>query len=633
MDETAGVDCVVCLSGNCSLAKRVETALADGHTADVLRANTSEEGLRAVADHDVDCVVADYELPEGDGIEFLETLRADHPELPVILRTDGGSERIASRAISADVSEYMQADRVDDEPAELATKITELTEAYRSGTDRDRDLERTADLFTKTERIADVGGWEIDTETREVFWSDHLFDIFGIEADEEPPLDGALDIYHEADREMVAETVDTALDDGEPFDIETRFRRPDGEVRWLRIQGVPVVEDGRVETLRGAVQDITERYSREQALRKMHDIISDRDHSFDEQVRLLLELGRAELGTSYGTLSKIEGDDYTFEVVVADDDSLQEGDIVPVSATNCELAASTQETLVISNVERDAPDQTQRTGFTEWGIACYLGAPVFVETEVYGTFCFYDTEPRADQFSEWETTLVDLMSRWVSYELQRRQVTEQLHEQNEQLERFASIVSHDLRNPLSIIEGYVDMAIETGDVAHLAPAKSAINRMDTLIDDVLLLSRADRELELQAVDLRLLAERCWQTVPTDTATYTIQTNQVVQADETRLQQLLENLFRNAVEHGGDSVTVTIGDLEDGFYFEDNGFGIPAADRKTVFEGGYSTTTDGTGLGLSIVEEIVEAHGWDVQITESTEGGARFEITGVHETND
>ena len=74
----------------------------------------------------------------------------------------------------------------------------------------------------------------------------------------------------------------------------------------------------------------------------------------------------------------------------------------------------------------------------------------------------------------------------------------------------------------------------------------------------------------------------------------------------------------------------IGELDDkeGFYVEDDGPGIAADDRKQVFEAGYSSTREGTGFGLSIVKEIVEAHGWEIRVTEGTNGGARFEITGV-----
>jgi signal transduction histidine kinase len=108
----------------------------------------------------------------------------------------------------------------------------------------------------------------------------------------------------------------------------------------------------------------------------------------------------------------------------------------------------------------------------------------------------------------------------------------------------------------------------------------------------------------------------------------------VEADETGLQRLLENLFRNATEHGREAdVTIRIGDLDTGFYIEDDGPGIPEEDRQTVFERGYSTTNSGTGFGLAIVEEIVDSHGWEIAITDGSDGGARFEITGVSERSD
>jgi signal transduction histidine kinase len=76
------------------------------------------------------------------------------------------------------------------------------------------------------------------------------------------------------------------------------------------------------------------------------------------------------------------------------------------------------------------------------------------------------------------------------------------------------------------------------------------------------------------------------------------------------------------------VTVTVGDLDRGFYIEDDGPGIPETDREKVFEAGHTTSADGTGFGLSIVKEIVEAHDWEIRITDGTDGGARFEVTGV-----
>ncbi|WP_281241850.1 sensor histidine kinase [Halobellus clavatus] len=89
-----------------------------------------------------------------------------------------------------------------------------------------------------------------------------------------------------------------------------------------------------------------------------------------------------------------------------------------------------------------------------------------------------------------------------------------------------------------------------------------------------------------------------------------------------------NLFRNSIDHGGEDVTVRVGSLSEGpgLYVADNGPGISKSVRSDVFEHGYSTNQEGTGYGLSIVHQIVEAHGWKINITGSSEGGARFEVT-------
>ena len=100
------------------------------------------------------------------------------------------------------------------------------------------------------------------------------------------------------------------------------------------------------------------------------------------------------------------------------------------------------------------------------------------------------------------------------------------------------------------------------------------------------------------------------------------------ADPDRLVQVFENLLQNSVDHGGEGVTVRVGSLENGFYVEDDGPGVPEADRERMFEHGYTTRQDGMGYGLSIVRSIVDAHGWSIAVTESEDGGARFELTGV-----
>ena len=210
-----------------------------------------------------------------------------------------------------------------------------------------------------------------------------------------------------------------------------------------------------------------------------------------------------------------------------------------------------------------------------------------------------------------------------------KQRARKLKRQNDRLEEFASVVSHDLRNPLRIARGRIELASEAYDSSELTDAVDALDRSEALIQDLLRLARqGERVGEKEHVDLAEIARDAWETTETEDATLALEADRAIDADRSRLRQALENLFVNAVTHGGSEVTVTVGILDDGFYVEDTGPGIPETRREDAFEAGYSTAETGTGFGLRTVEQVATSHGWTVEATEGTSGGARFEFTGV-----
>jgi PAS domain S-box-containing protein len=204
----------------------------------------------------------------------------------------------------------------------------------------------------------------------------------------------------------------------------------------------------------------------------------------------------------------------------------------------------------------------------------------------------------------------------------------ELRRQNERLEEFASLVSHDLRNPLNIAMGHLSIARDERDSDSLRTVADAHERMRTLIDDLLELARGGEDIEEAPVALAHVVDQSLESVDTGDASVDVDVTHTVHADESRLKQLVENLVRNASDHGGETVTVRIGDLEDGFYVEDDGPGVPGDERDAIFESGYSTGGEGAGLGLRIVARVVDAHDWEIAVSEGSDGGARFEITGV-----
>jgi len=594
-------------------------------------ATSADEGLEMINDRPPECVISDYDMPGMDGIEFLQAVREEYPDLPFILFTGKGSEAVASEAISAGATDYLQKG-TGSEQYELLTNRAQNAVQARRETQR---ADRREQQMRMTELGGGTGGFELDTESGEMLLTDGFRDLANLPAEADLSLDDAIGLYHPEDREDIRQTIDRARQAGEQTHGTWRLQAQDDEQRLVDVTFARAFTNGDVTTLRGVVYDITEQKNREekttdreQTLQSAYEIIADGDRSVSEQLEALLEVARDHIGTDYATFSHIQDDQYEFErVAVAPGINLEAGHTTDLMELPiCERVFQTGEPLVLSDVAAEAPELVD----PEWGIACYLGAPVVVNGTSYGTFCFYDVEPRSEAFSQWEQTFVELLGDWVGAELHRQQTTEQLQRQNEQLEEFATVVSHDLRNPLNVAQGRLELAQGQHDSEHLNAIGKAHTRMEALIGDLLTLAREGHGVaEFTAVDLSALIDNCWATVETNGATLVTDTDRTVQADRSRLKQLCENLIRNAVEHGSDDVTVTVGAFENGFYIADDGPGIPQAKRDDVFEVDFSTNTDGTGFGLSIVKQVAEAHNWGVQLSESENGGARFEITGIN----
>lgn len=209
-----------------------------------------------------------------------------------------------------------------------------------------------------------------------------------------------------------------------------------------------------------------------------------------------------------------------------------------------------------------------------------------------------------------------------------RDVTERVARERK-LEQFARVVSHDLRNPLGIAQTYLQEIRRSRDLGDIDRVEKALDRIDSLIDSLLTLAREGQTInEVERVKLGGVISAAWTQVDTKGASLSVGPSLgTVTADPERLQTMFENLFRNAVEHGGADVELSVHRSGRTLIVEDSGPGIPPTDRDEVFEFGYSTG-GGTGTGLAIVRAIARAHEWDIEVGESDRGGARFEFHGL-----
>lgn len=679
---------------------------------DVKTVTSTDEGLQQLKTEPVDCIVSDHDMPKQTGIEFLESVRDEYPSLPFILYTGKGSETIASDAISAGVTDYLQKGGGTSQYTVLANRIRNAVDKYHTQTElaerekrlnlffeqsplgvvewdeqfnfvrlnetaedilgyaeddlvghswekivpesdrepvgdivsgllenkggyysinenvrkddervicewynrvvtdengdvvaifsqfqditdrkaREQELQRQNDLFKKSQEIANVGAWEYDIQEEQTIWTDLVYDIHDRPREWTPNNEAVIDLYHPDDRAQFKRAFRDAVETGKPYDLELRIQLGDKETRWVRTRGEPQTENGEIVRLRGAIQDITENKQRIREIR--------------------------ELKRQYQSLAENIPDGAVFLF----NDDLQ---YVRARGTELEKVGLSPDEIEGITPHDVFPEETADElthYFTE-----ALDGKTSTFTQSLGENTYRN---RVAPVRNGDGTITHgiALAQNVTNQISRKQ---RLEAQNEQLEEFAKVVSHDLRNPLRVVDGYLELLREECESEHIDRIRQAVDRMDELIEDLLLLARQGEPVgETKPVDLAEIVETCFQTVETDQATVDIRVDRLIEADQSRLRQLLENLFRNAVEHGGAGVTITVGEVEGGFYVEDDGPGIPENEREDVFNAGYSTVEDGTGFGLSIISEVADAHGWDIRVTDGTGGGARFEVTGI-----
>ncbi|MFB6074782.1 MAG: ATP-binding protein [Haloarculaceae archaeon] len=582
-------------------------------------AASASEALDRLTDGTVDCVLASYELPGMDGVEFLEAVRETRPDLPFVLFAENGSEAVASEAIAAGVTEYVP--KAGSEPEGLAHRIRDAAERYRADGDATdparvraiagdlRDADRafagadtsTAVADTAVEALRDLLGASVACLYRHdadegrlvpVAWTDRTAEPVG-EPSAVAPGEGTVGAAFAGEGPCVSD--DAASDPEGPT--------PDTPVR-SRI-AVPVDEYG---VLSAGATDPAAFDAADVSLARL--LAVDAATALDRVER------RARLREKSNLLEQIF-EQVPVHLYVKDD----EGRHRYVSER------------YIGDDPMDPIGKTDRELYPDAGTyeddmrVIETGEPILNKEEYVPTVGHWNLTSKVPWYDE-DGEIAGLIG--VTRQIQeRKEYEERLKRQNERLDEFASVVSHDLRNPLNVASGRLALAREECDSDALDAVARAHDRMAALIEDLLTLAREGETItDPESVALATTVEASWRDVETADATLVVEAARTIQADRRRLRQLLENLLRNAIEHGGPDVTVTVGDLDDGFYVADDGPGIPESDREAVFAAGHSTTEDGTGFGLNIVREIADAHGWAVAVTESDDGGARFEFTGV-----
>jgi PAS domain S-box-containing protein len=434
---------------------------------------------------------------------------------------------------------------------------------------------------------------------------------------------GWLDAVHPDDRSSTIEVWARAVFGREPYDLEHRLRRHDGEYRYFSVRAVPVfASDNRtIREWAGIHSDITERKRTEQTLRdgerrfreladSMPQIVwaAGPDGRFDYYNRRWYEFTGRPIGVS--------GDESWADVVHPDD---------------------------------------QKECLERWHLATRTGTPYEMEyrlREKTGTYHWFlrralPVRDQAGRITRWFGTCTNIDGVKRTEEGLRRANVE-TDAANRELEAFSYSVAHDLRTPLRSIDGFSQAILEDNadrldaqGKLNLARVRTAAQRMAHLIDDLLSLSRVTRtELHRERVDLtqvaRGIGERLREADATRDVEIVVQDGLVAEGDATLLAAVMENLLANAWKftnrrpRGHVEVGLTSKNDQDTYFVRDDGAGFDMAYASKLFVAfqRLHTTSEfpGSGIGLAIVQRIVRRHGGRVWAESELDRGATFFFT-------
>lgn len=543
---------------------------------EIITKTDPQEGLETAIEEDIECVVSDYDMPGLTGLDVLNEVREDCPNLPFILFTGKGSEEIASEAITAGVTEYLQKRGGTDQYTVLANRIEQAVARRRAEIQVERGfraietahdgislLNNDGEFIYVNEAYADIIGYE-----REELIGEH-FEILFPEEDIHIAYDKIIPTVKKSG-EWRGETI-FLTNDGEPVTVDHLLSFTSEETMICTIS-----ETEEAETVREELS------LKERAMDEAPIGITISDPAQDDNPLIYTNDKFAEM-TGYDR-DEVTGRNCRF---LQGEETREE----PVAKMRRAIEAEEPVTVELRNYRKD--------GEMFWNRVTI--APLYGE----------DGE----------------LEHWVGFQ-------DDVTSRRELMEEFSSlgaVLSHDMQNPLRTIRGRLELAIEDDETKHVEAAMASLERLEKLIDDVAGVLKSGMIVsEHEQVNIGRVAESVWEALDRCDEGDSIQIRDsiTVKGDKDAVRRMLDNVLGNTIEHGETPVTVQVGELDDGFYIEDNGPGIPKENREQIFEQGFSTkeTGDGTGMGMASVRQIVLAHGWRIDIADADElDGVRFEI--------
>lgn len=408
--------------------------------------------------------------------------------------------------------------------------------------------------------------------------------------------------------------------------------------------------------------------TRAERLQTLVTVSQSRDLPLKEQIERVLQAVIDTIGADIGIVSKIEQETDTYTVMyhVAPEGALHDGQTFQFKRTYCERTLAADDVLAVAHVAQS--EMNEHPAYQDFKLETYIGVPLTVDDQLYGTLNFSSPTPHANPFNDADRDFVRIMGDWVSRAIERENARIKLEAQNVELKRamalakeanrlkgeFLATMSHELRTPLNAVIGFAEIMmngmggeIDTDAKFMVGRIHDNSQRLLNLINDVLDMAKIEArriEINYDAVNIKTFVSSI-QNEMSALATKNEVKFEVkvaddlpedVLLDEQHLRRVIVNLLSNAFKFTTEgTITLDIAKLRADKWtvkVRDTGPGIPAHQQQVIFEpfrqvdGSSKRAYAGTGLGLSISQELVRAMEGFIAVDSELGKGATFTVT-------
>ncbi|WP_071190830.1 GAF domain-containing protein [Trichormus sp. NMC-1] len=605
-----------------------------------------------------------HDIPHNWELEEIELVRQLSIQLAIAIK-------------QANTYEQVQIELTQKQQAESA--LYQLNQELEA-----RVQQRTAELFNISNRLelavksAEIGIWDWDLVNDHLIWDDRMYEIYGVKVSE---FSGAVDAWerglHPEDAVHTREWLWQAIRGERDFDPEFRIVLPDGKVRIIQAYAtVQRNSQGEGQRIIGVNIDITNRKQAEQKIKQQ----VEREHLLLEttqRIRQSLDLA-AIFNTAVEEIRQLINVDRVGIFKFDPDSNFNDGEFVSESVLGGFKSAleikihdhyfGEEYAIYYQQGRIQVVDDIDNAGFlkchhdvlAQFQIRANLVVPLIQGDLLWGLLCIHQcSAPR--HWETFEIELVQQIAEQLAIAIQQSDLFYKLRislekekELSQMRSRFISMASHEFRTPLAIVSSSTDILQNYSDrlspkrkEEHLEIIQKSIKHTVQLLDDVLMINRAEAEkmeFKPEVLDIIGFCRHLKNQIETISSKHTIEfsvnTSEptlndilVVQFDPKLIRQILTNLLSNAMKYSPENSLVDFRlNIENNqliFKIQDSGIGIPEKDRINLFESFYRASNvgsiSGTGLGLAIVKKCVDQHQGEITLDTEIRKGTTFTV--------